>query len=235
MHLKMSVECRPSCPSLNMLNTDPNTTFPPVAVLSLISLAWTETHLTNNLNYRLSRPSWIFNSMLGTNVREIWFEEQNFPFLKMHLKMPSAKWRSFCPGRNELTIKSQYVQHMCALTHWNLNTMTAICKLHLKCISAKGCAFIFIIIPLEFVPKAPVDKKLVLVKVMTWRRIDDKSLPELIPISYASQGINGFIKISKHQAVGFRFRDTNCKYRYTCLGNQTKRITIYILWFILQI
>ena len=27
---------------------------------------------------------------------------QNFSFMKMHLKLSSAKWRPFCPGRNEL-------------------------------------------------------------------------------------------------------------------------------------
>ena len=29
---------------------------------------------------------------------------QNFSFMKMHLNMPSAKWRPFCPGENELRV-----------------------------------------------------------------------------------------------------------------------------------
>ena len=37
---------------------------------------------------------------LGTNINEIQIKTQNFPFMKMHLKMP-AKWPPFCPGRDE--------------------------------------------------------------------------------------------------------------------------------------
>ena len=40
---------------------------------------------------------------LGTNFNEILIEIHTFPFNKMHLKMPSAKWRPFCLGPNVLT------------------------------------------------------------------------------------------------------------------------------------
>ena len=41
-------------------------------------------------------------------------EGQNWPrvktlFTKMHLKTPSAKWRPFCPGRDELNHMSQNI------------------------------------------------------------------------------------------------------------------------------
>ena len=39
---------------------------------------------------------------LGTNFSEIRIEMQNVSFMKMHLNLLSAKWRPFCPRRNEL-------------------------------------------------------------------------------------------------------------------------------------
>ena len=39
---------------------------------------------------------------LGTSFSEIRIKIQNFSLKKMHLKMPSAKWQPFCPGRDEL-------------------------------------------------------------------------------------------------------------------------------------
>ena len=34
---------------------------------------------------------------LGTSFCEIWTKVCDFSFMKMHLKMPSAKWQPFCP------------------------------------------------------------------------------------------------------------------------------------------
>ena len=39
---------------------------------------------------------------LGTNFIEIWIKIQKFSFLKMPLKMLSAKWQPFCLGGDEL-------------------------------------------------------------------------------------------------------------------------------------
>ena len=39
---------------------------------------------------------------LGTNFSEILIGIQTFSFKKLHLKTPSAKWRLFCLGLNEL-------------------------------------------------------------------------------------------------------------------------------------
>ena len=41
---------------------------------------------------------------LGTNFIEILIGIQAFSFKKMHLKMPSAKWRPFCLGLNVLKV-----------------------------------------------------------------------------------------------------------------------------------
>ena len=43
---------------------------------------------------------------LGTIFIEILSEIYTFPFKKMHLKMPSAKWRQFCHGLNGLNLFS---------------------------------------------------------------------------------------------------------------------------------
>ena len=40
--------------------------------------------------------------ILGTNLREILIANQTVSFNKMHLKIPSVKWRPFCPGEDEL-------------------------------------------------------------------------------------------------------------------------------------
>ena len=39
---------------------------------------------------------------LRKSFRESRIEIQNFSFKKMHLKIPSVKWRPFCPGCDEL-------------------------------------------------------------------------------------------------------------------------------------
>ena len=39
---------------------------------------------------------------LGINFSEISIEINKFSIKKMHLKMPSVKWRPFCPGGDEL-------------------------------------------------------------------------------------------------------------------------------------
>ena len=44
---------------------------------------------------------WIIGP-LGKNFSEILIEIRAFSFNEMHLKMSSAKWRPFCPGRDEL-------------------------------------------------------------------------------------------------------------------------------------
>ena len=49
---------------------------------------------------------------LGTNFSEILVESHAFSFKKIHLKMSSGKWRSFCLGLNVLTI-SNFIEQNC--------------------------------------------------------------------------------------------------------------------------
>ena len=51
---------------------------------------------------------------LGTNFSGILIEIYRFSFKKMHLKMPSGKWRPFCLGLNVLT--SIWKLHMSKIT-----------------------------------------------------------------------------------------------------------------------
>ena len=48
---------------------------------------------------------------LGTNFSEILLEIHGFSFKKMHLKMPSRKWRPFCLGLNVLTESPVTLSH----------------------------------------------------------------------------------------------------------------------------
>ena len=45
---------------------------------------------------------------LGTNFREMLIEIRIFSFMKMRLKVSSAKWRPFRPGLKVLTIRKRY-------------------------------------------------------------------------------------------------------------------------------
>ena len=60
---------------------------------------------------------------LGTNFSEIGIKIQNFSFMKMHLKMSSAKWQTFCPGRDVFKDRScislAIVHNLCAVAWWN--------------------------------------------------------------------------------------------------------------------
>ena len=50
----------------------------------------------------------------------------------------------------------------------------------LKCIFVNENDRIHIQISLKFIPRSPIDNKPALVRVMAWRRIGDKPLPELM-------------------------------------------------------
>ena len=49
-----------------------------------------------------------------------------------------------------------------------------------KCIFLNENDRIHIQISLKFIPRSPIDNKPALVRVMAWRRISDKPLPELM-------------------------------------------------------
>ena len=58
---------------------------------------------------------------LGTNLSEIFCENQTFSFKNMYLKMSSGKWRPFCLGLNVLTTSSVRRPCLSSLTHWDRN------------------------------------------------------------------------------------------------------------------
>ena len=55
-----------------------------------------------------SNADLLLTGPLGTNFNAIWVKILTFSFKKMHLKMSSAKWRSFCFGLNVLTTYIRY-------------------------------------------------------------------------------------------------------------------------------
>ena len=57
---------------------------------------WRQAIIWTNVGILLIGP-------LGTQFREFLIRIHTFSFKKMHLKMPSAKWRPFCLGLNVLT------------------------------------------------------------------------------------------------------------------------------------
>ena len=49
---------------------------------------------------------------MGTNFSDILIKIQKFSFTKLHLKLSSAKWWSFCPGKIELNFLLYVFSHM---------------------------------------------------------------------------------------------------------------------------
>ena len=54
---------------------------------------------------------------LKTNFHEILSKIQNFSFMKMYLKISSAKWQPFCPGGGEIT-EPLLTTHNCGTNLW---------------------------------------------------------------------------------------------------------------------
>ena len=61
---------------------------------------------------------------LGTTFSENWIEILTFSFKKMRLKLSSAKWRSFCPGVDELMWKYSLYRtgRVVLMRHWISHT-----------------------------------------------------------------------------------------------------------------
>ena len=62
------------------------------------------------------------HSLNGTIFSAIWIKIHNFTFTKIHLKMPSTKWRPFCLRGNEfnksLTANVRWTMAQDYLNHW---------------------------------------------------------------------------------------------------------------------
>ena len=70
---------------------------------------------------------------LGTNFPEIWTKVQKFPFMKMHLKMSSAKWQPICPGWEEVMLWS--ISHT-YLIYSNDRSLEKVAIRNSKCVCA---------------------------------------------------------------------------------------------------
>ena len=82
---------------------------------------------------------------LGTNLSEILIKMQNFSFMKMYLKITSAKWRTFCPGEDELMPERS--NSIADVPEWRLSgsvlsftqVVSAPCQGILRSMSASWC------------------------------------------------------------------------------------------------
>ena len=98
----LSAKWHPDCSVLNVLTHWGRVTHISVSKTIIIgsdnnlSPAWRQVIIGTNVGILLTGP-------LGTNFMEIWIEIHTFSFKKMHLKMPSGKWRPYCLGLNMLS------------------------------------------------------------------------------------------------------------------------------------
>ena len=117
------------------------------------------------------------------NFSDILIKIQNFSFMKMHMKLSSAKWRPFCSGGDEL--KDFYDWNkMLRFVDGVVNTLRPgqngrhFTDDIFKCIFLNENVWIPIKISLKFVPKSPINNIPALVQIMAWRRPGDKPLSE---------------------------------------------------------
>ena len=75
---------------------------------------------------------------LWTKFSEIWIKMQDFLFMKMHLKMWSAKRRLFCSGEDELTYKWRRIACHCL---WIKIRNFSFKKMHFKMASSNLVLF----------------------------------------------------------------------------------------------
>ena len=78
----------------------------PPSAASLSQWIWSA--LVQTMAYHLFGARPLIKPILGycqLDPKEILIKIQNVSFTKMHLKISSAKWRPFCPGRDKLILK----------------------------------------------------------------------------------------------------------------------------------
>ena len=83
--------------SVNLVSLGSDNVLPPV---------WRRATTWSNLDLSIRH--------IGTNFSQIGIEKQNFSFVKTHLKMSFAKWRSFCPEEDELNTLLWYHTCICS-------------------------------------------------------------------------------------------------------------------------
>ena len=135
---------------------------------------------------------------VGTNCSEIQIKIQIIPFKKMHLKMLSVKWRTFCPGEMSwcLTGPKRVNPSLLEMMVAKLQkaTFIAICQWKL---------LILTIFYLQFVLWDVFDGKSSLVWKMACRQKGDKPLykPVMIQFRDAYMGYSGETSQNKYNAL----------------------------------
>ena len=151
-------------------------------VLRYVSGNWISIGSDNGLlSVRHQAITWASADLLSirpleTNFSEIWIKVQDFSFIKMHLKMSSAKWRSFCQLH-----RMGYGQHLNSLRprqdgrHFPDDIFL--------CIFSNENVSMSIKISLKFALEGRINNIPALVQITAWRRPGDKSLSEPVMVS----------------------------------------------------
>ena len=108
------------------------------------------------------------------------------------------KLTALCHGHAELRIYDSVDGLLPVIfTHLTLDRMAPfLADGILKCIFLNEKDKIAIQISLKFVPRSPVDNNPALVRVMAWRRIGDKPLPEWMMVQFTDAYVRGFGEMS---------------------------------------
>ena len=128
---------------------------------------------------------------LGTNFSDILIRIQNFSFMKMHLKISSAKRWPFCPGGISYTKSGhRQVWYWLPKPEYSVSSIRTVNTLRLrqnrrhfaddifKCFFLNENVWIPVKISLKFVPRGPINNNQALVQIMAWRWSGDKPLSE---------------------------------------------------------
>ena len=92
-----------------------------------MSMNWVSTSSDNGLSpVRRLAVTWTNTDMFliglwKTNFSEIWIKMLNLSFMKMILKILSAKWRPFCPGERLENVKAASPRAQCIIASSNGN------------------------------------------------------------------------------------------------------------------
>ena len=138
---------------------------------------------THYLNQFWVIVNWILRKKLLWNLNQ----STNVSFTKMHLVISSAKWRTYFPRGDDLTLRVNHAVRYSRVQIqyiWNTDTLRPRqngCHFPddiFKCIFLNESIWISIEISLKFVPKGPISNIPALGKIMAWRRPGDKPLSE---------------------------------------------------------
>ena len=118
---------------------------------------------------------------LGTNLSEILIEIYTFSFKKMHLKVSSPKWRSFCLGLNVLKKSPGDIM----LTRWSLYNMATMSQTTFSCsFSCMKSIVFWFKFHWNLFPNGPINNMPGLVQIMAWHQSCAKPLSEPMMVQF---------------------------------------------------